>query len=394
VDKTENVAGAASNYAYAYDELGQLLTVKKNGALVEEYRYNTNGVREYEMNSQRGIAGRTFTYSDEDHLLSAGDNSYQYNLDGFLTTKTEGTDVTAYDYSSRGELLSVTLPDATAIEYIHDPKGRRIAKKVNGVIVEKYLWQGLTRLLAVYDGSNNIKSRFHYADGRMPVSMNQGSATYYFGYNQVGSLRAVFDSAGNIVKKIDYDSFGNILVDSNPTFTVPFGFAGGLHDRDINLVRFGFRDYDPEVGRWTAKDPIGFAGGDVDLYGYVLADPVNKVDPFGLFDWVSPITYWSDALGGTGDFIANYQDMRDANTIGADKYFHCMANCESARRGLGGRDISEAISESRELFDEYIKGDPRLSCDADRAANDQGRNGDTQQTCSQVCSSLRPNGLP
>jgi RHS repeat-associated protein len=282
VDKTENVAGAASNYAYAYDERGQLLTVKKNGALVEEYRYNVNGARKYEMNSQRGIAGRTFTYSDEDHLLSAGDNSYQYNLDGFLTTKTEGTDVTAYDYSSRGELLSVTLPDATAIEYIHDPKGRRIAKKVNGVIVEKYLWQGLTRLQAVYDGSDNLVMRFRYADARMPMEMDKGAATYYLAYDQVGSLRAVTDASGNIVKQVEYDSFGNILVDSNPAFTVPFGFAGGLHDRDINLIRFGYRDYDPEVGRWAAKDPIGFAGGDVDLYGYTFNSPINWIDTIGL----------------------------------------------------------------------------------------------------------------
>jgi len=63
---------------------------------------------------------------------------------------------------------------------------------------------------------------------------------------------------------------------------VPFGFAGGLHDRDTGLVRFGYRDYDPETGRWTAKDPILFAGGDVDLYGYCLNDPVNLTDSRGL----------------------------------------------------------------------------------------------------------------
>jgi RHS repeat-associated protein len=63
---------------------------------------------------------------------------------------------------------------------------------------------------------------------------------------------------------------------------VPFGFAGGLADSDTGLVRFGYRDYDPDTGRWTAKDPIGFAGGDTDLYGYVKSNPVNLVDPLGL----------------------------------------------------------------------------------------------------------------
>jgi RHS repeat-associated protein len=78
------------------------------------------------------------------------------------------------------------------------------------------------------------------------------------------------------------DSFGNIISDSNPTFAVPFGFAGGLHDPDTKLVRFGYRDYMPEIGKWTAKDPILFAGGDSNLYGYVQNDPVNLTDPEGL----------------------------------------------------------------------------------------------------------------
>ena len=46
-------------------------------------------------------------------------------------------------------------------------------------------------------------------------------------------------------------------------------------------MRFGARDYDPITGRWTTKDPIGFNGGDPNLYGYVLQDPVNLVDPGG-----------------------------------------------------------------------------------------------------------------
>jgi YD repeat-containing protein len=58
------------------------------------------------MNLSIGIPGRTFTYSDEDYLITAGDVTYQYDADGFLTTKTHGSEVTHYSYSSRGELLS------------------------------------------------------------------------------------------------------------------------------------------------------------------------------------------------------------------------------------------------------------------------------------------------
>ena len=102
------------------------------------------------------------------------------------------------------------------------------------------------------------------------------------------ALRVVSGASGNVVKRIDHDSFGNIISDTDPAFEVPFGFAGGLHDRDTGLVRFGYRDYDPNTGRWTAKDPIIYAGGDTDLYGYVLNDPINFIDPYGLIVEADP----------------------------------------------------------------------------------------------------------
>ena len=68
-----------------------------------------------------------------------------------------------------------------------------------------------------------------------------------------------------------------------------FGFAGGLYDPDTKLVHFGYREYDPITGRWLSKDPLLFDGGDSNLYGYVLQDPVNLVDPTGEF--------WNFVLG-------------------------------------------------------------------------------------------------
>ena len=161
----------------------------------------------------------------------------------------------------------------------------QVPPMINGTVTEKYLWSGKTTLLAVYDGVDNLLQRFEYADDRMPYAMTSGGITYYLAYDQVGTLRLVTDSSGAIIKRIDYDSFGNIIIDTNPTFTIPFGFAGGLHDRDTGLVRFGYRDYLPGIGKWTAKDPIDFAAGDSNLYGYVLNDPVNFVDPLGLLSW-------------------------------------------------------------------------------------------------------------
>lgn len=64
---------------------------------------------------------------------------------------------------------------------------------------------------------------------------------------------------GDVAQELQYDEFGNVLLDTNPGFR-PFGFAGGLYDPDTGLVRFGARDYDAVTGRWTAKDPILFRG--------------------------------------------------------------------------------------------------------------------------------------
>jgi RHS repeat-associated protein len=138
--------------------------------------------------------------------------------------------------------------------------------------------------------------------------MATGGSTYYLTYDQIGSLRVVADASGNVIKRIDYDSFGNIIVDTNPSLMVPFRFAGGLHDRDTGLVRFGYRDYDPDTGRWTAKDPIFFDGGDTDLYGYCLNNSINLVDPDGRF--VATLTLLGYVYGPaivTGVVAAVYQ---------------------------------------------------------------------------------------
>jgi len=287
--RTETVAGVTHEYGYVNDDLGRLTTVTRDGAVVESYAYGgPHNARTLETNELRGIADWAFSYDDEDRLLTAGDAAYEYDADGFLTAKTVGAEVTRYQYSVRGELLRVDLPDGSVVEYAHDPLGRRVSKSVNGTVVERYLWQGLTQLLAVYGGDGSLKMRFDYADGRLPASMSVGGERYYPVYDQVGSLLAVVDGSGAALKVVEYDGFGNVIADSNESFEVPFGFAGGLYDKDAKLVRFGHRDYDPDTGRWTAKDPILFEGGDTDLYGYVLNDPVNWVDPEGLSAGVMP----------------------------------------------------------------------------------------------------------
>ena len=90
--------------------------------------------------------------------------------------------------------------------------------------------------------------------------------------------------------------------DTGPGLT-PFGFAGGLNDKDTGFVRFGARDYDASIGRWTSKDPIRFRGG-INLYGYVVNDPINAYDPRGL--WTISLGINIGGGGGIGTGTGGY----------------------------------------------------------------------------------------
>ncbi len=115
----------------------------------------------------------------------------------------------------------------------------------------------------------------------MPDYLVRGGAVYRLVTDHLGSVRAVVDTAtGAVAQWTSYDAWGNVLADSGAGFQ-PFGFAGGLTDGATGLVRFGARDYDPAVGRWTAKDPVGFGGGLGGLYTYSNGDAVNYIDSGG-----------------------------------------------------------------------------------------------------------------
>ena len=73
-----------------------------------------------------------------------------------------------------------------------------------------------------------------------------------------GADITAYDVLGNL-RSADYSPYGVIESESGRA-TFPTRFASGLADPGHHLIRFGARDYDPELGRWTAKDPIRFGG--------------------------------------------------------------------------------------------------------------------------------------
>jgi RHS repeat-associated protein len=218
----------------------------------------------------------------------------------------------------------------------------------------------------------------------------------------------------------------------------PTSWWGGLLSRKTDgsgLQYMRNRYYDPKTGKFTQVDPIGLGGG-LNLYGFAQGDPVNHSDPFGLCPpldhnvgpeclglagfkaAISPL--WTvpgravrrfirqasgtaarstpgQIFGAIGDFVENYQDMRDANTIGADKYFHAKANCEAAQRGSAGASTAETISDTREWSDQHWpKNDPKSASEADQRANRAGRAAGTSNptgSCSAMVNEFRPRGL-
>ena len=135
--------------------------------------------------------------------------------------------------------------------------------------------------VAELDGAGNVVSRFVYATkGHSPDYVIKDGSTYRILSDHLGSPRLVIDvDSGAVVQRMAFDEWGVVTLDTNPGWQ-PFGFAGGLLDADTGLTRFGARDYAAAVGRWTAKDPIGFGGG-LNQFGYVMGDPVNLIDPTG-----------------------------------------------------------------------------------------------------------------
>ncbi|MEW6279083.1 MAG: RHS repeat-associated core domain-containing protein, partial [Candidatus Eremiobacterota bacterium] len=270
--RVETIEGQTTTWSYTYDLSGRLERVEKDGALFQQYGYDSNDNR-VSVTSPGGTT--VATVDDQDRLQTMGDETFAHDAAGDLLSRTGPSGTTIYDCETTGQLLGVTRPDGHSIRYELDASLKRSTKTLDGVVQRRWLYGEDLDPVAEFDGSGALRTTFFAG------YLVRDGVTYRLVRDHLGSVRLVVDAAtGQVAQRLDYDPWGNVTLDTNPGFQ-PFGYAGGLYDPDTGLVRFGAREYDPSTGRWLTKDPLGLAAG-TNLYAYCNNDPINHVDPTGL----------------------------------------------------------------------------------------------------------------
>ncbi|RLE33237.1 MAG: hypothetical protein DRJ61_07665 [Acidobacteria bacterium] len=389
------------SWSYTHDGIGNRLSKDIGGAGPESWSYT------YLLNSGAGntavldtVIDNTTPTTHQIQLdsdgsttnIGSGQTVYSYSPRQKMTSENDGTNANSYEYDARGYLVRMTSDETSEhsdMRFIYDHRGRLMA------ILHGAAYQGMDRayvwledqVLAQYRPSENPKLWWIVGDHLGTPALLYSTTSRYAKawYSPYGEL-IQFDEIGGAAPSHDFRFPGQIDIST----------SGAIWPMYYNMNRW----YMPGWGRYTQSDPLGLRGG-VNLFLYANSSPMVMIDPEGL-EWFPPPPSPGDSrreearLCAQLAFFGNYMDMREANTIGADKYFHCKANCEAARCGPGGTDSACAISDAREAFDRW-KGDPPNASADDQRANQAGRDGairNPHYTCRTVCAQLRPTGLP
>ncbi|MBI5025152.1 MAG: hypothetical protein HZC12_00170, partial [Nitrospirae bacterium] len=214
-------------------------------------------------------------------LLEDSNYTYSYDNNGNLIQKTNKAtgETTTYTYDTENRVTGISYPGMVA-QYKYDSFGRRIEKNVNGVIT-RYVYDR-EDILFELDANGNIITEYVHGSGiDEPIAMIRNNQTYYYHADGLGSIVAITDSAGNVVQRYEYNSFGNITYIQDPNFIQPYTYTSREYDPETGLYYYRARYYDPKIGKFISEDPIGLAGG-LNLYVYVGNSSVNFFDPLGL----------------------------------------------------------------------------------------------------------------
>jgi len=283
---------ARGGASYAYDSAYQLTGASVPGLPEEAYAYDPAG------NRISGPAGGTWTYNANNELTGRGAIAYAHDANGNVTHEVDGTSITLYHYDSANRLSKVELPDGSIAEYAYDPFNRRVMKTVSpsplagegaGEGEATYYLYSDEGLTGEYGTSGALKKAYGWAPdgiwGTNPLYMLEDGQYFFYHNDHLGTPRKMTDESGEVVWSATYAAFGEANVDPSSTVTNNLRFPGQYFDAETGLNYNWNRYYDPETGRYTQVDPIGFASGDANLYRYVGNSPLTFIDQVGL-DWI------------------------------------------------------------------------------------------------------------
>lgn len=254
--------------SFGYDDAGQLLSaaVTNSGSRISTYSY---------------------TYDPAGNRLSeqVGANSYTatYNtLNQISTTSAPGSSRTN-EWDAADRLVAVNSGNRrTEFTYDGDSRIVGIRQLVNGSEVSRrqFVWSGLA-LCEERNAAGAVTKRF-FGQG-MKVESGPNAGRYFYTGDHLGSIRELTDGSGTVRARYTYDPWGRRTRLAGDMDT-DFGFAGMFWSVEGDLSLTHFRAYDPELGRWLARDPLRNAEvmEGPNLYAYAANDPVNLVDPLGL----------------------------------------------------------------------------------------------------------------
>ena len=303
---------------YAYDGENQLTTIKDGtGLTLASYTYDAHHNRTA-MTTSAGTTSYTYDQAAGVELTGRTDpdgkqTAYAYDAAGNLTTATYDpsgvNQPTTYAYDATGRLTRITQPGGTVITFAYDGNGQRVSKTVTSgttTSVVNDVYQ-LGHVAYETDGNGTVLASFSYDSQGVPTSVRVGSdpATaplYYYVDNGHGDTIALTDATGAAVARYSYDPWGVVTSDTESFangWHNPYlydGRDGARYDQETGLYWLAVRAYDPTIGRFLSRDPLGrvpLVGWSDQPYVYAGNNPLVNVDPSG--ESVIP----GDGSGGT-----------------------------------------------------------------------------------------------
>jgi len=272
VGNITQMTDGAGAHNYAYNSLDRLTAATHPSQTNETYAFDDVG------NRTASHQGSSYSYQAFNRLVTANSNSYSYDSNGNVTAKTDATGTWAYTWDYENRLKQASLSGGVTITYAYDGLGRRIQRSSSAGSITKFVFDGAE---VVRDLNADLTVGVEYLNG--PGTDNKlrqtslGTAAYFI-TDHLGGTRALADASGNVAASLTFDSFGNL---TNGSASTRYTYTGREIDGDTGFIYYRARWYDPQQGRFLSMDPLGFSGGDVNLYSYVVSNPVNFRDPTG-----------------------------------------------------------------------------------------------------------------